>query len=147
MRKVNLYFIVVFSTLCFASCGSPRILQATKEDSIHDVNIETLILNIKKYHGLTIQTKGVYERAFEVSGIFPAAPEVIDGKINYKVKSIPGIWIEFDLRYTPPDSIEKFRYKKSNILLTVQGTIDTTDTGHLGQYTATIKNARILVRD
>ena len=145
MRRIFIYISLTLPTLCFINCSTPQFTQASQEDNIHKVDLETLIVNVKKYHGLTVQTKGLFESSFEVSSIFSATPEYRDGKFVYKIKSWPGIWIELDLRHTPPDSIDKFCYHKSSLLATVQGTIDTTRTGHMGQYVATITNARFLV--
>ena len=145
MHRIFLSITLIIVSLYLLNCSAPTIIQTTKEDNINKVNIETLIANIKKYLGLTVQTRGIYNLSFENSSIFPASPEYYNGNFIFKIKSWPGLWVELDLKHMPPDSIERFSYRKNGLLATIQGIVDTSQTGHLGQYIATMTNARFIV--
>jgi hypothetical protein len=150
MNKLLLNGLLVVLTVATQNCSQPRPIKASIVDPIKRVHIETLVRNIKKYHGQTIQTRGLFECGFEMSAIFPAKPIYDNGKFTYAVKvlvdvhSWPGIWVNFDSRYISGQVIEHYSFRHSQRLITIQGTIDTTQTGHMGMYLAGITNGRIV---
>jgi hypothetical protein len=126
------------------SCNSTKYVPARFDDNIHVVNIENLIANIGKYHGKTVQTRGLFIYGFETSVIFPALAVSEAGIFSFRIKSMPGVWLEPDFRFIPMDSVENYEFKKSGRLTTVQGIVDTTQPGHLGEYVGTITQARFV---
>ena len=80
------------------------------------------------YHGEYIETSGIFYSAFEQFAIFTKRRSIIGGARAFWLDTNRGLEINSDL-------FEKMNGKTIHI----KGRIDTTRTGHMGQYLATIE--------
>jgi len=117
---------------------------SVNDDIIHLVNIYTLTDNIKKYHGLTVQTTGYFNLQFEDCSL--SRPSIVfeNNKFTFSIKDFQSLWVDFDYNPTTFKRIETLSYRTSGRLTTLQGIIDTTKTGHMGFYIATLAHAKII---
>jgi hypothetical protein len=132
---------VLYSGICLliilaVGCKSSKIVFATVEDNVVELNPEYLIDNISKYHGKTVQTKGIFSNRFEECSLTPATPffDSATQQFYAQPKYWPGIWVELNGRFMPFDSVNKYTFKTTCRLSVIQGKIDTSNTGHMGSY-------------
>jgi hypothetical protein len=132
--------------MCLIGCKTKRLTSTEFPNSICEVNLEELVEKIGSYHGMTIQTTGLFSVGFEESSLSPAKIVLSqDNNFKFEIKSIPGIWIDPDIQFVPFDSIHIYTHKTTGRLTTIQGIVDTTRTGHMQWYVGTITKARFVV--
>ncbi|ULQ55856.1 hypothetical protein KJS94_14495 [Flavihumibacter rivuli] len=136
-------YLVIFlsATFCLsASCRPAKTIADYSSNLIYLVNIDYLTDSISKYHGKTIQTKGFFSFGFENQSLTPAITifDSTKNNLSVQVKSYPGLWIQFDDNFTIQNRIEQYETNKTGRLVTIQGVVDTMNTGHMGFYKAAI---------
>ena len=91
-----------------------------------------------------IQTKGVYYSGIEESSLYNFELTSDNLPEKYRTISLPALWVEFDIDWNQSKSKILKSLPKNNTIVTIQGIIDTTSKGHLGQYAAAIKDAKLI---
>lgn len=149
-QQILTAFVMLSLTFCKSAYQVAKPVNKPTDIHIYEVNLEKLINRIGDYHGKTVQTSGLFFSGFETSELRPAAA-VLDSntqQFNFRIKSLPGIWVIPDLNRLNYDSLEKFISNKNRmVLITLQGTIDSSKTGHMGCCAGAIVNARVLIKD
>lgn len=118
-----------------------------KDNIIYVVNIYSLADNIKRYHGLTVQTTGYFNYQFEDCSLSKPSIILKNNVFTFGIKDFQSLWVEFDSSPSTLERVENLRYRISGKLTTLQGIIDTTKTGHLGFYIAALVQAKIVDRN
>jgi hypothetical protein len=119
-------FIILISLLLIASCQKENAAsQDEKAFEERSVSMVRLLANPELYDGKEVQVVGFYRQGFEEFAVYPSREMSIDPS--------NGVWVEMNLQH-----IEKVKPDGSWIVL--KGTFDANAHGHLGKYTAILKN-------
>jgi len=128
----------IFILFLLISCSGPAALHKDKlhqnDIVLKQVPLEELLLHKGRYHNQYIETKGYYLSAFEISGLFDTITFPSGDTMITHVDYTRGLWVEFGKKHPEFDSVQKR-------IIKIRGLFDTTNTGHMGNYEATISGA------
>lgn len=131
--------LIVLSAFLAFSCRTSTTL-ITPDREFIKVKLETLISQKGNYHKKDIETEGFYLQASEMSGLFYPIKYDPSDTISIYYNYSNGIWIDFSRNKKGGYVLDSIQKK----VITVRGYLDTTLTGHLENYAATLTNAEII---
>ncbi len=108
------------------------------------VKIGDLVRDAGKYHNTVIETEGVFHHGYEEITIYSPQIFLQNGDTIKSIDLFNGIWIESTLRYSES---ERLYDSLQNKIVKLIGLLDTTRTGHLGNYRATLIRAEFKLND
>jgi hypothetical protein len=123
---------------CSNSTNDDKLLSTyePKDNSVMTVpiSLKDLINKYRDLHGQKIQTEGIVWFQFENFSVCPTKNSLFDEEEKC-------FWLDFHPAFNLSDSL---MHLASGKWFTLRGTVDTTDTGHLGYYVAALKNIDFL---
>ena len=141
-RKYSL--LLRLTCLILISCSSSDKKAQEIVKAVPEIEFSQLLIDIEHYHEKVIQTKGVYYSGIEESSLYNFELTSDNLPEKYRTISLPALWVEFDIDWNQSKSKILKSLPKNNTIVTIQGIIDTTSKGHLGQYAAAIKDAKLI---
>lgn len=146
--KTHVILLLLLSLVCMACTVFKKNQSKSgsiQDNMIYQINIYTLLDSVKKYHGKTIQTTGYFSLGFEDCSLSMPKAVFENNKFTFKPKDFFSFWVEFEYNPVSYRLIDSLPYRISGKLTTLQGIIDTTETGHMGFYKCGLINARVIV--
>lgn len=134
------FFVALITSWCI-SCTPAKQTRLTipvlESKPVKFIPLRELLVNRGHYSGHLIETEGLSAFGFERSGLYyDSLLQTIDGTIQFTCYG-DALWLEMHpahpFYFHMPDSLNDKKIR-------VRGILDTTDHGHTGMYTATLRD-------
>lgn len=136
----TIIFLISIALLCFSCRTKDKSKVHSASPSVHSmekaihITLKDLRKSYKSFQGQQVETEGVIWFEFENVSICPSRDALSDDEKKC-------FWLDFSRDLVLNNNLMQLASGKT---FTIRGTIDTSSTGHLGMYLATIKDINFI---